>query len=368
MTSTRATARNVVVILLTTLAVLFAVYLLYRLSAIIEMITVAVFLAVAVNPLVNRVRRRHVKRVPAILIVFLALFLALLVIFGLAFPSLVEQVKGIITVLQQPGGLTEQVQKVARPLGLSGLVASLRPQIDSLPQQLGSAIGSLTTVTSNTVNAGAAILTVIVLMFFMLNDGERLLGAGVALFPEKQQPRVRRVLEQSARAVSGYVSGNLTISAIAGAGVFIGMTILGVRYALALAVLLAVIDLIPLVGATLGAIPPILGALAISPVKALILLAYIIVYQQIESHVLNPLVYGRSVHLPGMVVVLSVIVGGTLMGIAGALIAIPVAEIIRLLLNELRSDQRLEASSEASRPAARNSELQTVPIAETVRN
>lgn len=182
-------------------------------------------------------------------------------------------------------------------------------------------------------------MTVVVLTFFFLNDEALLINGGLRLCPEAQRPRLQRLLDGSAGAVSGYVTGNVAISLIAGAGVFVGMTILGVPYALALALLLAIFDLIPLVGATLGAIPPILAAFGVSPLKALILLIYIIVYQQIESNVLNPLFYGRSVHLPAFTIFVAVLVGGALMGILGALLAIPVAEILRIVIAEVLVDR-----------------------------
>lgn len=338
------TARTVLVALLTAIGVLFGVYLLYRLAGVLEWLVLAVFFAVALNPAVDLLRKRGLRRVPAILIVFLLVLAAVALIVAVAMPALIDQIKAIVSAMREPGGLTHQVQKLAGPLGLSGIVATFQAQIDALPGQLTGVAGPWTQATMNTLNALAATGTVIVLTFFMLNDGERLVNGSVALFPPARRGQVRRLLEQSARAVSGYITGNLAISAIAGAGVFVGMTVLGVPYALALAVLLAIFDLIPLVGATLGAILPILAAFAISPVRALILLLYIIIYQQIESHVLNPLVYGRSVHLPGLAVVLAVLIGGTLMGMLGALIAIPAAEIIRLLVNEVAASRGLSAT------------------------
>lgn len=335
MPSTSDTVRTVLVTLLTALGVLFSLYLLYRLGSVIQWIVVAIFFAVALNPAVNALHRRRVPRVTAILLVFLALIIALLIIVTLAVPPLIAQVEGIVNVLRQPGGLTREVQKLAQPFGLGDVVQTLRPQIDALPRQVSGAIGSFTSVTASAINTVAAVVTIVVLIFFFLNDGAGLVDAGVKLLPEARRPRVRRLLDGSANAVSGYITGNVAISVIAGAGVFVGMTILGVPYALALAVLLAIFDLIPMVGAQLGAIPPILAAFAISPVKALILLIYIIVYQQIETNVLNPLFYGRSVHLPALAVFLAVLIGGTLMGILGALIAIPVAEILRLVIKEL---------------------------------
>jgi predicted PurR-regulated permease PerM len=337
--SSSAIARTVLVALLTALGVLFSVYLLYRLWGIIQLILVAVFLAVTLNPAVNVLHRRHLPRIVAILLVFLAVLVALLLIVTLALPSLVAQVQAIAHVLQEPGGLTKQLRRLADPIGLGNFVQTLQPQIDALPRQLGGAIGSFTTITASAFNTVTGLVTVIVLTFFFLNDGASLVNAALTLCPEAQRPRLRQLLDGSASAVSGYVTGNLAISFIAGAGVFVGMTILGVPYALALALLLAIFDLIPLVGATLGAIPPILAAFGVSPLKALILLIYIIVYQQIESNVLNPLFYGRSVHLPPFAVFIAVLVGGALLGILGALLAIPVAEILRLVVAEVLADR-----------------------------
>jgi predicted PurR-regulated permease PerM len=324
---------------LTAFAVLFAGYLVYRLAGIIQWIIVAAFLAVALNPAVEGLHRRGLPRRWAILVVLVILLSAIIAIAALALPSLVGQVRGIANVLRQPGGFSGQVMRVAAPLGLGGLVQTLRSQLDALPGQVAGLVGSFTSVTASAINLVTAIVTVFVLMIFFLDGGARIVDGAVELFPEAYRPRLHRLLAGSAKAISGYVSGNLFISFIAGAGATIGMTLLGVPYALALGLLLAIFDLIPLVGATLGAIPPILAAFAVSPLKALILLVYIIIYQQIESQVLNPLVYGRSVQLPALVVFLAVLIGGALMGILGALIAIPVAEILRLVLQEVLAGQ-----------------------------
>lgn len=112
--------------------------------------------------------------------------------------------------------MTNQVRKLAQPLGLGDVVESVRPQLNALPGQLSGAIGSFTTVTANALNTIAAVVTIIVLTFFFLNDGARLVNAGLTLVPEAQRPRLRRLLDGSASAVSGYVTGNVTISLIGG--------------------------------------------------------------------------------------------------------------------------------------------------------
>src|SRR5207237_5128155 len=207
------------------------------------------------------------------------------------------------------------------------------------------------TVAASTVSSIAALLSVGVLAFFFLHNGASLVEGAVGLVPEVHRPRVRRVLDRSEDAISGYIRGNLAISAIAGTSALIGMLALGVPYALPLAVLLAVIDLIPMIGVTAGAIPVVLAALTVSPIKGVIMLIYIIIYSQIESNVLNPLIYGRSDQLPALTVFLAFLVGSLLWGILGALIAIPAANIIRVLIKEWSDGSTQKAGPPAGSPA-----------------
>ena len=134
---------------------------------------------------------------------------------------------------------------------------------------------------------------------------------------------MRRLLSQSAEAISGYISGNLSISVLCGIITFIVLLVLGMPYAAPLALLVAVLDLIPLVGATLGGAILVVVGLFVEPWKAVVLLVYIVVYQQVEGSLLQPIVYSRAVHLNGLVILIALLVGGQLLGIVGALLAIP---------------------------------------------
>jgi predicted PurR-regulated permease PerM len=329
---------TVVVVILTALLVLGALYLLWQLSDIIKWVFVAAFLAVALNPAVRWLQRRRVPRLAAIGIVFLALVLVVAGIGALVLPPLVQQVREIgaylIDAFKQPGGLNQVLQDVANRLGLGAYVDEIRAQLAELPARLGGAAGPLLAVTGSIIGSITALVSVLLLTFFLLKDGERFVEAGLNLIPQTTRSSLRHVLEESTRAVSNYITGNLLISLIAGVTVYIVMLILGMPYAITLALVVAVLDLIPLVGATLGAIIVILVALFINPVWALILLIYFLVYQQIENNFLQPLIYGRSVHLPPLVVFLAVLIGAQLLGILGALLAIPVAEMIRIALAE----------------------------------
>jgi predicted PurR-regulated permease PerM len=342
--SARTAARLVLVALLTTLAVVLALWLVYQLQTVIVWGILALFLAVALNPSVNWLGRRHVPRTLAILLMYLVVVIVIAALGILVAPSLLRQGTQLIHVLQKPGGLEAELEKVAGPLGLGGFVKSLGPQLNAIPGQLARSFGSLE-VAKNTLSTITALLTVVVLAFFFIHDGARLIEDSVGLFPVSRRPRARRVLHGSGSAISSYIRGDLVISVIAGTSALVGMLVLGVPYPLPLAVLLAVLDLIPMVGVTVGAIPVILAALTVSPIKGVIMLVYIIVYSQIESNVLNPRIYGRRDQLPALVVFVAFLVGSLLWGILGALIAIPAVNIIRVLIRESSDGGAQEAGT-----------------------
>ena len=332
--STSRLSRLTLTALVTTLLFAVAVWLIYELQAIFVWAILALFLAIGLSPSVDWLHRHRLPRTAAILLVYLALLVVLGLIGALVEPALADQVGQLSRLLRQSSGVSGAVAKVAGPLGLADFVASIRPQLDAIPAQLAGSIGSVTSVTEATLGSITAAVSVAVMGFFFLHDGRETVRRAIGLVPPEHQPAVGRVLEHSARAIAGYIRGNLAISVIAGVSVYVGMSILGIPYALPLAILLAIVDLIPMVGAQLGAVPVVIAALMVSPVKAVIILAYIIVYSQIESNVLNPLVYGRSDQLPGVVVFIAFLAGSLLFGILGALIAIPAANIIRVVVRE----------------------------------
>jgi len=342
--------KTVVVVLATALIFVAALYLFWQLRQIVRWSLIAVFLAVALAPAVNWLNRRRIPRILAILLVYFALLLALAGLGTLVLPPLVGQVRSFIDALvrlaRQPGGADQAIQQLADRYGLGGYVDTLRAQVAALPGRLSLAAGPLLAITSGIIGSVTALLSILLITFFLLLDGQRLVDGGLNLIPPTRQPQVRRILEQSSRAVYGYISGNLAISLIAGVTAFIAMEIFGVPFALALSLVVALLDLIPLVGATLGAAIVIIIGFFVSPLTGILLIAYFVIYQQVENNVLQPLVYGRSVHLHPLVIFLAVLIGGELLGILGALLAIPTAEIIRILIVEWSASRR-DADSEA---------------------
>jgi predicted PurR-regulated permease PerM len=358
--------RTVAAALLTTAVVLGALFLLWQVRTFIGWLVIALFLAAVLNPAVNWLQRRHrlVKRPIAIALTYLGLVVALLFIVGIFLPLLVDQINGLTkfinTAAQAPEGPTQYIKGLAQQYGFGELLQRFDAQLADLRKQLGDLVGNLFSATGQiAVSAAgflAALATVLTLTFFLILGSERYVNAGVGLFAERHQPLVRRILGQAGGAVSGYVTGNLAISVICGVTTFVVLLVLGMPYAAPLALLVAVLDLIPLVGATLGGALLVIVGLFVEPWKAVVLLVFVLVYQQVESNFLQPIVYSKAVQLNGLVILIALLVGGQLLGIPGALLAIPVAEIIRIVVTELLAYRRTkQEANEASEPAVASS-------------
>jgi predicted PurR-regulated permease PerM len=351
--------RTVVIALLSAVVVLGALFLLWQLRTFVGWFVIALFLAAVLNPAVNWLQRRHrlIKRPLAIVLTYLGVVVALLFMVGIFLPLLVDQIQGLIkfvaAVADAPEGPTQYLKGLSRQYGLGWLFERFSDQLGNVRSQLGEAARNVLLSTGDIILSAAgfvaALVTVLTLTFFLILGGERYLDAGVGLFAEPHRPLVRRILEQSAGAVSGYVRGNLAISAICGVSTFVVLVILGMPYAAALALLVAVLDLVPLVGATLGGALLVIVGLFVAPWKAVVLLVYIVVYQQVEGSILQPMVYSHAVQLNALVIFTAVLVGGLLLGIPGALLAIPVAEIVRIVVTELLTYRHMR--QESSKPA-----------------
>jgi predicted PurR-regulated permease PerM len=336
----QVTPSTVLTVLVTALVVLGLLWLLWQLRTIVRWTVIALFLAVAMNPAVNRLQRLRIPRGFAILIVYLMVLLFFIGIGALIVPPLVEQGHAltdyVIDLYNQRDGLIVQVRDLAAQYGMSDYLTSLQSQLSVLPSRLSAAAVPLLSMASGVIGSVYASITVLLLSFFLLLDGERFVNAGLGFFPAVERPRLRRLVDQAAGAVSGYITGNLVISLIAGITTFafLSLPFIGMPYAIVLALIIAIFDLVPLVGATIGAVIVSVVGLFYEPRIGIFLIIFFLVYQQIENNVLQPLVYGRSVKLHPLVVFLAVLAGGELLGILGALLAIPVAEIIRIVATD----------------------------------
>jgi predicted PurR-regulated permease PerM len=335
-------------ILLATVALLAFVYLAWH---VITWILIAVFLTLALNPAVEVFEERGLKRAYSAAIVF---FLALAIITGLGFlliPPLVDQVVEFVEAVPD---LIDDLVAGRGPLGFLQdeyeIVDRVRDAIET--QGVGGVLGVTgagLAVARSVITAIVGVVTIAFLTFFMLLDGKRLVERFYAFLPESARPRWQRVGDEIYRTVGGYVTGNIFISVIAGVASAIVLFVLGSDYAIALAVLVAILDLIPLAGATLAAIlVSTVVFIELGWVRGLIIVAFFVLYQQLENHVLQPVIYGRTVALSPLVVLIAVLIGAELAGILGALAAIPVAGIVQAVGRELLRYRRETAVAPSS--------------------
>jgi predicted PurR-regulated permease PerM len=296
---------------------------------------VALFLALAINPLVEWLQRIGIrKRGLASATAFLLVLLGIILIGALFIPTLVTNVNHFVDAV--PGYIHDATSGKGR-LGFLEtkyhVVEKVKAQIhNGGAKRLLGLTGAALSVTIGVLNLVVAVLTVAFMTFFMLLEGPAWIERFYGLLPEKSQPRWRGVGRDIYRTVGGYVTGNLLISLIAGSLTTLVLLIMGVPYAVALGLIVAILDLIPLAGATIAMV--IIGGVAfLHTIPAgIVVVVFFLVYQQLENHILQPVVYNRTVQLSPLVILLSVLIGAALAGILGALAAIPVAGAIQVLI------------------------------------
>jgi predicted PurR-regulated permease PerM len=302
---------------------------------VITWILVSIFLAMALNPAVDWFMRHGVKKRGYAAGLTYVLALAAIGGIGYAFiPTLVSQVNDFV---QAVPGYVDDLTKGRGRLGFLEtkyhIVEKIRDAVSSggTSRVLGLT-GAAISITKSVLALVVAIITIAFLTFFMLLEGPAWMDRFYGLLPERLQPRWRKIGHDVYRTVGGYVTGNLLISLIAGTLTTIVLLALGVPYAVALGVIVAILDLIPLAGATIAAI--IIGTVAFlhTITAGIVVVIFFLVYQQVENHFLQPVIYGRTVQLSPLAVLISVLIGAKLAGILGALGAIPVAGAIQVIL------------------------------------
>jgi predicted PurR-regulated permease PerM len=329
------TILRTVVIVLTVVATL---YLVYRLRKPIGWIVVATFIAVALSGPVN-VMSRHMRRGFAIALAYLGLVLVPVGIAAIVVPPLVRE--GTNLAQDVPGYVNDLQRFVNHNRRLRDLneqyhiVARLRRSAQQIPAHLGDAATTLSSVGGTIVGSLFAAFNILVLSIFMVASGRRWVDKGISLARPEHAPRIRRAVDSIADAVGNYVGGALLQATIAGVTTFLVLTILGVPFAAPLAVIVALFDLLPLVGATIAAV--LVGLVTVFhdfPVATIVWVVWAIVYQQIENTFIQPQIQRRAVEMHAFVVIVSVLFGATLFGIVGALLAIPIAAAIQISVRE----------------------------------
>jgi predicted PurR-regulated permease PerM len=325
--------RTVLLVIAIIVASFLTLEILWISRRVLSWVFIALFLALALNPAVERLERRLGRRGAATGIVSVATLVAIGLIGWLFIPTLVDQVNSFAH------KVPDYLDDLTKGRGRLGFLETKYHLVDKARKALeeGGASklfglsGTALAVAKGIINAVLATVTIAFMTFFMLLEGRNWIDSFFALLKPESRERWRAVGHDIYRTVGGYVSGNLLISLIAGGSTAIVLAIMGVPYAIALGLIVGILDLIPLAGATIAAI--IVGAVAFlhSVPAGIVVIAFFIVYQQVENHVLQPVVYGRTVQLSPLAVLISVLIGAELAGVLGALGAIPVAGSLQVV-------------------------------------
>ncbi len=292
----------------------------------------ALFLVGTLNPGVEWLETRGVRRGSGIAIVFTAAFLTSALVFALMAPALVDQVTMLIQ--KEPTLRDHLANALARSRISAPLAQSLRTvRYEALAS---SATSAALEYSRRAVELIAYVISAIFLALYIMIDRDRLRGGLFAVIPRSHHIRLSRILIKLETIVGGYIRGQLLTSVFMAVFAFIVLSIAGVPGALAMATFAGLPDVLPYIGPFLSIGPATLAALAIGPAAAIAVFVALALYEELESRFLVPRVYGRALRLPSSVVLLALLAGGTLMGIAGALLALPVSAAIRMLVEELR--------------------------------
>jgi predicted PurR-regulated permease PerM len=322
---------------------------------VISWILVSIFLAMALNPAVEWFMRHGVKRRGYAAGLTYVLALSAIAAIAYAFiPTLVSQVNDLVQ------ALPSYVDDLTKGRGRLGFLETKYHIVEKIRDAVNTGgasrvlglTGAAISITKSVISLVVAIITIIFLTFFMLLEGPAWMERFYGLLPERSRPRLRGIGHDVYRTVGGYVTGNLLISLIAGTLTTIVLLAVGVPYAVALGVIVAILDLIPLAGATIAAI--VIGTVAFlhTITAGVVVVIFFVIYQQVENHFLQPVIYGRTVQLSPLAVLVSVLIGAKLAGILGALGAIPVAGAIQVILIDWQRHRRarLDEAPADSRP------------------
>ncbi len=309
-----------------------------RLSSVLTLLVVSLFLALGLDPVVQFVQTRGLRRGRAVTLVFLGVILVFVGIIALLVPPVVNEAA------QLAGQAPDFVQNLLKNSTVRrlddqyGILSKAQTELQKriTDQSLwtgifGGVLGAGLAVVSSLFSA----FTVLVLTLYLTASLPRVKTSVYRMVPRSRRQRVSFLSEEISRRVGGYFLGQIAVATLNGVLSYVMMKVVGVPYSAVLAVSVGILGLIPMVGATLGAVLVVVVALFQSGTAALIVAAYYLVYQQIENYVVAPRIMQRTVAVPGAVTVVAALAGGTLFGVVGALMAIPVAAGLLLLYQEV---------------------------------
>jgi predicted PurR-regulated permease PerM len=339
-------SRDVFRIVMVIVATLVGVWALYSLRRVLLLLGIAAFLAVAMEPSVTFMQKRMKSRGLAVAAMALLVFMFVAAFIASIVPPIVNETRGLIENLPE---ISQDLQDSSTTIGRLerrfGIAKRLRDAIgnaEALAGNFGRVFGTVFGFVSD-------FLVVLILTLYILLNAPSMKERGIHLLPPAQRQRTARITEVVFAKVGGWMEGNILISVIAGMVSFVALLLLGVPYPAALAMWVAIADLIPMVGALIGAVVCVTVAFFAGPATGIGTLIFFLIYQQIENYVIAPRVMNRTVDVSALAVIIAAMIGGTLLGPVGILLAVPAAASFKVIANEMWLTPREQRELEAMR-------------------
>ena len=317
----------------------------YLVRSVLLLIYVSGLLAVGFSPIVRLIERQKAlpigtKRFPrwlAILILYLAIIGVLTLIGVLVIPPLVHQAVMLWTALPD---MFDRAQQFLIEKGLLRERITLREAMERAPGSGSDAVGAVVSAVTNVAGGVFGVITILILTFYLLVEAEALRASFLRLFPRERRPRIAARSREVTLKISAWLGGQLLLGGIIGTSSAVGLWALGIPFFYVLALISGVGELVPVVGPILSAIPALAVAATLSVQKVLFVLIFFVLQQQFENHVLVPKIMSRQVGVSAVTVIVALLIGGRLLGIVGAILAIPTAAILQVIVTEAFTDSQ----------------------------
>ncbi len=322
------------------LGVILGLLFLYIIRDIIALVIVSLFLAAAIMPWVNWFHKHNIPRALAVLIIYLIVFAGVSFIFFLIIPPLAQQISMLANSFPQYFQKlilgVEEIEKFSRDASQAVNTENLVSYVQGV---LGNAAKGVFSVISSFFGSMVFLVATLVLTFYMVLNEELLVRSAKLITPAKHRKYVGDFIKRSQKKLGDWLRGQLFLMLAIAVFTYIGLLILGIKFALVLALIAGLLELIPYAGPILSAIPAIILALNISPIKAVLVIVLYFIIQQAENHILVPKVMEKAVGLNPIITIIAILIGAKLFGIMGAILAVPVATLVNMFLEDFKDHE-----------------------------
>jgi predicted PurR-regulated permease PerM len=319
----------------------FIAWALWEVRDALLLIYISALVAIGLSPLVNdlerkRLMRQRVPRWAAILVIYVFIIAALIAVASMIIPAVVMQARDLAREFPQ---LLHQAQQWLIDHGVLTREISAQEAVQSASVSgAQDYLGFVANAVLGVIGGVFGVITVLVLAFYLLVDSSSLILVFLRLFPREKRPQVNDACRRVTNKISAWLGGQLLLAGIIGSTAALGLFLMGVPFFWVLALIAAIGEMIPIVGPILSAIPAVAVALSVSPTLALGVIIFFVGQQQLENHLLVPKIMQRQVGISPVFVIIALLIGGSLLGVMGAILAVPTAAILQVLFEETLSE------------------------------